>query len=125
MRLGTTIVAISAVIATTTSISSSVKPEACLPAPDILRLARPARRFVLPERVDVDFAVLPRVLIDVSRAPRVLQRAVLLEVGPVPVRRGRRRGDEAFETFLLRRIAPDVEAVQLQRRHHVLDLHFR
>src|ERR1700761_4295313 len=95
--------AISAVIATTTSVSSSVKP--LLPAADILCLAGASRRLVASQRIDVDFAMLTWNLIEIRIAPRVLKRALLLEVRTVPVRRRRRRIDERRQTFLLRRIA--------------------
>src|SRR5262249_3036141 len=112
----------SAITAMTTSASSSVKPGDRSPASNILRLAGPAGLLIRSVAEDVDFAVLSRNLVEVGLAPGILQPAVLLEIRTIPADFVLRRGDQRRQTLLRRRIMADVEAVQFQRRHDVLNL---
>src|SRR2546423_7268484 len=123
--LGATKAAIIATMAITTSASSSVTPASLLPAADIRRLTGAARLLVRSQGEDVAFAVLARSVILIDLAPRIDERAVLLEVRPVPAIGGRRRADERLQPFLRRRIAAHIEAVEFERGDDVLDLHFR
>src|SRR3954452_2368389 len=99
---GAMIAATIATMAMTTSASSSVKPACGLPASDILRLAGAARLLVGTEREDIDFAVRSGDAVEIRITPRIDQRAVLLQVWPVPAIGGLRRSDERLQALLRR-----------------------
>src|SRR3954451_22240307 len=122
---GAMIAATIATMAMTTSASSSVKPACGLPASDILRLAGAARLLVGTEREDIDFAVRSGDAVEIRITPRIDQRAVLLQVWPVPAIGGLRRSDERLQALLRRWIPADIQTIEFKRGDDVLNLNFR
>src|SRR5512146_1742024 len=125
---GSAIAVTRARIASTTTTSISVKPrcrEASLPVRDILVLACPARRAIGAEAVKIIVAVIARNLVEIGAPPGIGWNTLLLEIGPVPAIEARRMLDQCFEPFGLRRVAPHIEAEQIECAGEVLDLDMR
>src|SRR5690348_10548617 len=87
-------------------------------------LAAAARLAVLAVGDDVEVAFLPGHAVQVGLAPRI-ERHVLAEIGPGPLRLARRPVDQRLQPELAARIVAGIETVGIERLGKRVDLRFR
>src|SRR3954463_9341526 len=121
-RAGITMAARIATIASTHTISSSVKPASALPARDVLSSARSSLCSVGAVRKNVVGPVLSRRAVHIRIAPWIGRYLAAFQVGPVP-------GIDAAGTLYQRgetlgsvRITAGVEEEEVERAREALDL---
>src|SRR3954471_7827785 len=119
---GITMAARIATIASTHTISSSVKPASALPARDVLSSARSSLCPVGAVRKNVVSPVLSRRAVHIRVAPRIGRYIAAFQIGPVPRIDAARPLHQRGETLGAVRITAGVEEEEVERARETLDL---
>src|SRR4051812_365139 len=124
-RAGITMAARIATIASTHTISSSVKPASALPTRDVLSSARSSLCSVGAVRKNVVGPVLSRRAVHIRIAPWIGRHLAALQVGPVPRIDAAGTLYQRGETFGAVRIAAGVKEEEVKRAREAFDLDAR